>query len=140
MTNRKFVIYGEPVSKGRPRFSNRGGFVRAYTPQKTVAYENLVKLSYQQQIGNAGFLQGGIKAEIKAFFSIPKSTSKKLKTSMATERINVLKKPDCDNIAKIILDSLNKIAYDDDKQIADLKVEKYYSEIPRVEVELKEVE
>lgn len=139
MTSRKFIIYGEPVSKGRPRFTSHGGYIRTYTPHKTAVYENLVKLSYQQQIGNAELLKGGIKAEIKAFFSIPKSTSKKMKENMVTEKINALKKPDCDNIAKIILDSLNKIAYEDDKQIAELKVEKYYSEIPRVEVELREV-
>ena len=140
MEIRKFVIYGDPVAKGRPRFSNHGGYIRTYTPQKTVAYENLVKLSYQQQIGNVDLIHGGIKAEIKAYFPIPKSISKKQREIMLKENVYVLKKCDCDNIAKIILDSLNKIAYDDDKQVAELEVKKFYSSNPRVEVELKGVE
>jgi len=48
-------------------------------------------------------------------------------------------KPDTDNIAKSILDSLNGIAYKDDKQVVRLKVDKYYAEIPSVSVEIKEV-
>lgn len=36
------------------------------------------------------------------------------------------KKPDVDNLAKIVLDSLNKIAYDDDAQVCRLLVEKRY--------------
>ena len=30
-----FTIVGEPVAQGRPRFSNRGGFVRTYDPAKS---------------------------------------------------------------------------------------------------------
>ena len=135
----KFVIYGEPVSKGRPRFSNRGGFIKTYTPQKTQAYENLVKLSYQQQVKDMKFLEGNLRANITAYFSIPQSISLKKKEQLKSECVHVMKKPDCDNIAKIILDSLNKIAYDDDKQVVQLCVEKFYSDTPRVEVELLEV-
>ena len=46
------VIPGEPVGKGRPKFSTFNGHAVAYTPKKTVSYENLVKLSYQQQCTN----------------------------------------------------------------------------------------
>ena len=55
---------------------------------------------------------------------------------MLNNEINVTKKPDCDNIAKIILDSLNKIAYHDDSQVVDLHVNKRYAEMPYVYVEL----
>ncbi|XZN30187.1 RusA family crossover junction endodeoxyribonuclease [Clostridium perfringens] len=47
------------------------------------------------------------------------------------------KKPDVDNIAKIILDSLNGVAYKDDSQIVDLRIIKSYTEeTERVEFEL----
>lgn len=49
------------------------------------------------------------------------------------------KKIDCDNLAKIILDSLNKIAYDDDSGISKLVVDKIYGEMPRVEITLEEI-
>lgn len=48
-------------------------------------------------------------------------------------------KPDTDNIAKSILDSLNGIAYLDDKQVIRLTVEKWYAEVPSVSVKIKEV-
>lgn len=48
-------------------------------------------------------------------------------------------KPDTDNIAKIILDSLNGIAYKDDKQVIRLQVEKRYAEEPSVSVWISEV-
>ncbi|WP_423739149.1 RusA family crossover junction endodeoxyribonuclease [Clostridium sporogenes] len=47
-------------------------------------------------------------------------------------------KPDVDNIAKVILDSLNGLAYKDDKQIVTCGISKWYGEDPRVEVILEE--
>ena len=51
-----------------------------------------------------------------------------------------LYKPDLDNIAKIVLDSLNGLAYKDDRQVVSLKIEKHYADKPLVKVELYEVE
>ena len=48
-----FVIPGEPVAKGRPKFSTRGGFVKAITPEKTANYETLVKLAFKQECPEA---------------------------------------------------------------------------------------
>ena len=47
------------------------------------------------------------------------------------------KKIDCDNLCKTILDALNGIAYDDDKQVCRLYVEKPYGAFPIVKVKLK---
>ena len=49
------------------------------------------------------------------------------------------KRPDCDNLAKSILDALNGIAYDDDSQICSLSVFKFYGDEPRVEISLGEI-
>ncbi len=49
------------------------------------------------------------------------------------------KKPDSDNIAKVVADALNGIAYDDDAQIADLTVIKRYTENPCVKVTIAEI-
>ena len=53
--------------------------------------------------------------------------------------LSVTSKPDTDNIAKSILDSLNGIAYKDDKQVVDLRVRKQYAEVPSVSVWIREV-
>lgn len=130
----EFTVLGTPIAKGRPRFARRGKWVQAYTPDKTVQYENLVKLSYAQYDGIK--LIGAIRAEIHAYFPIPKSASKKKQALMLENKEKYVKKPDAENIVKGILDALNGIAYDDDSQITELLVTKAYSDKPRAEVKL----
>jgi Holliday junction resolvase RusA-like endonuclease len=69
---------------------------------------------------------------------MPASASKKKQQSMLHGGIRPTKKPDCDNIAKAVLDALNGIAYYDDSQVVTVTVEKLYSDTPRVEVEITE--
>ena len=130
------TIPGEPKGKQRPRVTMRGGFATAYTPKETVSYENLVKVCYIRQCGRE-MLEGPIEAKITAYYSIPKSVSKKKHREMLAGEIKNIKKPDCDNLAKIILDSLNGIAYHDDSQICQLTVQKLYGDIPEIIAELK---
>jgi Holliday junction resolvase RusA-like endonuclease len=77
-----------------------------------------------------------MEAHIQAFFSIPKSTSKTKREKMLSGEIRPTKKPDWDNIGKVVCDALNKLAYGDDSGIVDGRVQKFYSDEPRVEVEL----
>lgn len=142
----KFTVYGEPKAKGRPRVSVRKSgdgentFARAYTPKATAVYENQVKMEYENQCKNFRFPDDAmLDVRIFAFYSIPKSTSKKKRQMMIAGNIRPVKKPDFDNIAKIICDSLNGIAYRDDAIIVDGMFRKYYSEQPRVEVSIREV-
>lgn len=133
MSTVTFTIVGKPCGKGRPRFSTAGGYARSYTPAKTVEYENLVRMEWEKS--GAKKLEGVISAEIYAYFPIPKSVSKKKRAAL--DGAAYTKKPDCDNIAKIILDALNGIAYDDDSQVALLRVKKFYdAEETKVVVEL----
>lgn len=133
-----FEIEGKPVGKGRPRFKRVGNFVQTYTPANTAAYEKLVRLRFQNTGGV--ITDKPVKIEIVAFFAPPKSTRKKEKAEMLANRILPVKKPDCDNIAKIVLDALNKIAYKDDSQVIELSVKKLYSEVAKVSVHIEEIE
>lgn len=111
------------------------------TPAKTSMYENIVRLEYERQIKGFKFDSDDmLKMDIEAFFSIPKSKSKKIKSKMLTNEIRPTKKPDMDNIIKIIADALNNFAYYDDKQIVECNIKKYYSENPRVAVEIENIE
>lgn len=132
----EFEIPGQPMGKQRPKFSRMGKYTRIYTPSETVNYENLVKLAYN---GKKHFGKEPISMHIKAYYKIPTSFSFKKKMMCYSGQIRPITKPDCDNVAKIICDSLNTIAYDDDKQIIDIRVEKYYSLEPRVFVAIKEM-
>lgn len=135
-----FTVYGDPVGKGRPKFTTINGHAKAYTPEKTVNFENLVKLSYQEQVQERAFEQGiELRAEIFAYFAIPKCVSKKKRELMLSGVVRPTKKPDTDNIAKAVLDALNGIAYYDDSQIVALCVIKRYSDTPRTEVYIQEM-
>lgn len=135
----KIVIPGVPVGKGRPKFSTFGGYPKAYTPVKTVNYENLVKIAFQQTGEQPFERETQLRADITAFFPIPKSTSKKKLYEMQNGLLLHTKKPDCDNVAKSILDALNGLAYYDDAQICQLTVCKLYSNEPHAEVVIKEI-
>lgn len=130
---RSFVIDGEPRGKGRPRFSSVNGQVRTRTPEGTVIYENLVRLSYQQQCGEPMYeAKVPIVMEICAFYAMPQNISRKKRLQMLNGDIRPTKKPDIDNLCKIIMDSLNKVAYYDDAQIVRAIIMKEYSDRPRV--------
>lgn len=133
-----FTIYGEPKGKGRPRFNTKTG--HAITPKDTVNYETLVHMEYLSQCGNAKFPDDAmLDMRIKAYYSIPKSKSKKQQNLMREGIVRPIKKPDMDNCIKIIADALNKIAYRDDTQIVDCQVRKFYSDNPRVEVRILDI-
>ncbi len=134
---REFIIYGEPKGKGRPRFSTVNGYVKTRTPEDTVSYENLVKLMYQKDCREPMYEPHvPVVMHIDAQYSIPKSTSKKKSLQMLKGVIRPTKKPDIDNLCKIIMDSLNKVAYHDDSQIVEVKVTKHYSALPKVVVQM----
>lgn len=132
-----FSIHGEPQGKGRPRFSVINGHANARTPDKTVIYENLVRMEYRRQCGDARFPDDAVlRMEILAVFAIPASASKAKKQRMENGELRPTKKPDMDNIVKVIADSLNGIAYRDDAQIVDCGISKRYGDVPRVEVQI----
>jgi len=78
-----------------------------------------------------------VSMKIVAYFKPPTSASKKLKEELIKNQIGYVHKPDTDNIAKIIADALNELAYKDDNQITKLEVTKLYGEEDRVEVEIE---
>jgi len=142
----KFVVLGEPQGKGRPRFvarynpTTQKAFGQAHTPDKTVLYENLVRTEYELQCGNFKFPDDAmLDMRIVAYYGIPKSKSNKVKEKMRTHQIRPVKKPDMDNVVKVIADSLNQVAYKDDTQIVDQMCRKFYSDTPRVEITIKQI-
>lgn len=134
----EFEIAGEPMGKQRPKFSRVGKHVQTYTPKETVNYEQWVKICYTsaggQHLGN-----GPIGIGVSIFYKIPKSFSKKKKQMAIDKKLAPTVKPDCDNVLKIICDSLNGIAYDDDKQIIYASIAKYYAEQPKVVVDIDKI-
>lgn len=131
-----FTIPGDPMGKQRPKFSTFGGHVTVRTPKKTVTYESIVRMEFERQCGVLGRFPDGaqIRAYIVAYYSIPKSTTKNRRKAMMAGQIRPTKRPDCDNVIKIILDALNGVAYRDDAQVVTVWMNKHYDDVPRVEV------
>ena len=64
--------------------------------------------------------------------------NKKTRELAIAGEVSPTKKPDIDNIAKVVLDALNKVAFKDDNLVSRISVEKLYSETPRIEVKISE--
>lgn len=129
-----FIVEGEVVGKQRARtFTNKKGIVRTITPDKTRNYENRVAWEFKRQCPNIYFI-GELEMVVTAFYSIPKSWSKKKKQAALNDEFRPVVKPDLSNALKSIEDALNKVAYDDDSAIVSVSAHKYYSDNPRVEV------
>ena len=67
---------------------------------------------------------------VMAAFSVPKSDSKKKRYEKLNCILLPTKKPDTDNILKVVCDALNGCAYHDDKQVVGAVIEKYYATEP----------
>ncbi len=132
----EFEMIGEPVGKARPRMNTRTG--RAYTPTNTKLYEYSLRQWFCMNYPNFKPIEGRVKVTIIAYFGIPKSTSKKKEAEMLQGNISPTKKPDADNIIKIVLDAMNKFAFNDDTQVTKLEIEKKYDKVPRIYIKVEE--
>lgn len=132
-----FEIKGQPMGKQRPKFARVGNYTRTYTPKETINYETFVKMSYRQ-VCDKYYGEEPLSIHIQAYYKVPTSYSNKKREMCLSGEIKPTTKPDADNIAKIICDSLNGVAYADDKQIVKLVVEKKYALKPFVIVNIKE--
>jgi len=132
----EFEVPGGIKGKGRPRVNSYTGVV--YTPTTTKDYEYLVEQYFLLKYPKYKPLEGRLEVNIKAIFSIPKSTKKQEIEKMLENSISPTKKPDIDNIVKIILDAMNKFAFKDDTQITKLSVEKIYGTEEKILVSIEE--
>lgn len=129
----KFEVLGEVVGKERPRFA-RG---HTYTPKKTKDYETAIKNSFRCKCSYLS--KKALRIKILAYFSVPNSTPKSKKEKMLLNQVSCTKKPDFDNIAKIVCDALNNVAYHDDAQIAESIVMKRWGGQDKLVVMLEEI-
>jgi Holliday junction resolvase RusA-like endonuclease len=93
-----FVIPGQPVPKGRPRFG-RG---HAYTPKKTKEAEEVIKWSFFGATGNS-WKPLKEYAELRVSFFI-----------------RGYRRADLDNLIKLVADSLNGMAWTDDRIVREI--------------------
>lgn len=115
------TIHGPLHGKGRPRFA--GG--HAYTPEATRRYEGEIQAAWLLAGGKR--LEGPVAVDIIAYQALPKRASKALRAAAENGSIWPIRKPDIDNVIKIVLDALNGYAYNDDTQVVRLDARKEYT-------------
>lgn len=131
-----FTVYGEPVSKSRPRVTRWG----TYTPEKTTSQEKKIALVYKSIYHGFKFDKDvPLRLETDFYVGVPKSDGKKTREKKLSGEIRPTKKPDVDNEQKLVQDSLNQVAFYDDAQIVETVGRKFYSDKPRTEIKIKRI-
>ena len=144
-----FKMPVRPIGKARPAFSTRkrkDGTKFTHTYNTQVTEEGQLLLFCLNKWGEKKPIQGAFQADFIFTFERPKGhwgtgrNSEKLKPSSPTFHTV---KPDFDNVAKIILDSLNGIIFRDDSQAVKGSYEKRYAvgdEVNSVSLVITELE
>lgn len=133
-----FEITGEPVAQGRPRAGKTfSGQTVLYDPSKSRDFKQYVKLVAAQHAPKE-LITGPIILCVDVYRSTPKNLHTKPKQELINSgALRPTSKPDVDNYVKGVKDGLNKVMWQDDSQVVELTVRKFYSLSPRVVVCIK---
>ena len=115
-----------PKAQKRDRITARGGFARSYKDKGQRLEEDKL-LTMIMALAPPKPLDGPISLEIKAYLPIPKSKPRIWQAKAASGELRPTTKPDCDNLAKQICDVMQKVFFQDDKQVVSLSVSKHYT-------------
>lgn len=132
----KLSILGEPKAQKRHRHVRMGNFVRQYDPSASDKGDFLSIVQYNAPKEPFAV---PLAIAIRFYFTRPKSHFKTGKNSHIMKDTAPLwhtSKPDVDNMAKFLMDSLNKIYWKDDSYIVDCWITKQYDDKPRTEIEI----
>lgn len=137
----RIVVPGAPrgVERARSRIvtTKKGQqFVAAYTPAKTRLAAAVIKDFAEQAMAGRAPFDGPLELRYVAYLPIPQSFSKAKTAAALSGALLPTVKPDFDNIAKFV-DGLNHVVFRDDAQIAKATIWKFYSDKPRIVVEIR---
>ena len=128
-----FTVAGDPIPQPRPRVSTRGGFARAYVPSKHPVHAYRENIAIEAARAGLRTCESPIDVSVEAIFARPKSHMTKKGVKATAPK---LPRPDVDNIAKAILDSLQDVMGDDTK-VRRLTVAKAFGEESQTIVSVK---
>lgn len=115
----KLTVIGNPLSKGRPRFSRRTGHAR--TPRRTRLAENTIAWEAHAVMSGRQPYACSLAVTLRFF--------------MATAG-----RVDVDNLTKLVLDALNGIVWADDSWTVLVTASKQIDRLnPRTEIEVRTV-
>ena len=130
-----FTVPIKPTGKARARVTRWG----VYTPEKTAAAENSIKVC--ARAAGVELIEGPVELNVFCYFAPPKSWSKKKRKEILVDggvRCQT-NKPDSDNVLKLVSDALNGIAYEDDRQVSSASVVKAYGSEDKIIIQVRSV-
>jgi len=144
-----FNLALEPIALPRARHALRGKFVSSYYPkeieQKFNEYTKAIKgaftaLSIVERENISEIVKNtptGLKIALSVVFRLcpASSLSKKKKNALYGSEHN--KKPDLDNLIKMVIDRMSGIFYKDDNVIYEIHARKEYAEVSGIEITLE---
>lgn len=145
MTSRVTItIPGEPRGWGRPTpvAKLRGDgtpFVMMVTQEQTRQAKKAVREAVRAKYPGHRPWTGPVMLRFTAVFETPATFNKALKEAAARGLLYCVRKPDKDNIEKLIKDALNGLVYADDQQVMGGGIKRYGSPA-RVEISLESLE
>lgn len=131
----KLIFNIESQQQERPRATGRGKFIRMYDPPKTAKFKKQLR-ALATEIYHDAPLEGEIYLKVAFYRKIQKSISKKEHGRRASGAHRPIVKPDLSNSLKAFEDALNGVLWKDDAMIVHEEIDKYYSDKPRIEVEV----
>lgn len=132
------TVPGEAKGQPRPRAFSRGGKARVYNPGTAEGWKSAIAEAFRPFLP-ASPIEGAVEVRIDAYFARPKSHRRKsgLKADAPWSHIQ---KPDADNLAKAVLDSLTTLGlWRDDAQVHMLTVMRAWtSAAPWTDIHIQE--
>jgi Holliday junction resolvase RusA-like endonuclease len=131
----RFTVKGTPKAQPRVKFSSRGKFGKAYTPDTANDWKALIMIEAKKHFHQP--LDGPVCVNV--WFAMPRpknhyNSKGQLKPNAPFWHTS---KPDRDNLDKCVLDAMTAIgAFRDDCQVCDGRIQKVYSDDPRAIIEI----
>ena len=127
----RFTVTGTPKPQPRPRAFARGGTARVYDPATAEGWKSAIAEAARSYCPREPW-RGAVGVELTFGFARPKAhyrTGKYEGELRAGAPEHHLHKPDCDNLAKAVLDAMTLLGFwRDDCQVVMLVVTKGYAD------------
>jgi len=130
-------LYGDPIPQARARTVRRGGKSITYDPNAKLkeGYKWQIRSQFREEP-----LTVPVAMDVVFMMPIPKATSKSKTAAMLNGAIHHMKRPDVDNMLKLVSDVLNNLVFKDDSQIIEIRARKIYSSKPGTYIRIIPIE
>lgn len=139
----KIEVAGEaaPFRKKTMSWQARDGRsgTHAYDEKKYSGWKDHARLAASRTMAGRPPLAGDVIFRVRVYLAIPESWSNRKKRLALEGHIRPSITPDWDNLGKAAGDALEMIVFRNDKQVVDGGVQKWYSDRPRVEMEVQAI-